>query len=332
MIKRVLIGFALAIVVILFLIWLFTGGPRKISGAASGLANSFNIIFWSSTSTGQFRLPWQPADLSLGPDISGIAQDNEGQEAQTPEEELSAAQKEYDAIVKKMRDAKTFGEPSPFRGKVQLAQGDAKASSPGSEHLIVEAMWDNTAPTNVSGWSLQSALTGIRGYISRGANFFILGAINTQGDVYLNPGASAVVTSGYSPLGTSFRENLCSGYLGELRTFTPSLSRNCPPPSESFPLTPENLRTYGDACFDFVQSLPACTFPRTPASISPACHIFLSNNLSYNGCVQNFQHKSDFARDSWRIYLNAGGELWRNTHDIIRLLDAEGRTVDVVSY
>ena len=336
MLKKILIGFAIATVVILFLLWLATGGIQEVAGIARGITSPFTPEFWSGVSLNQFRLPWQPEPVR-GPDISDISSetgtDAAETEARTTEEELSDAQKEYDAMVQKMQDAQTFGEPSPFRGQVEIAQGGVTESSPSAEHVTLEASWGNSAPVSLSGWSLQSALTGVRGHIPRGVGLFLMGAVNAQSDIYLNPGGSAVVTSGPSPIGTSFRENACTGYLGTLQTFVPSLSRNCPAPSESLPLTPENLQTYGDVCYDFVQALPPCVFPQNvPADVSSSCRIFLMNNISYNGCVQAHQYESDFTRDSWRIYLNAYGELWRNSHDIVRLLDAEGRTVDVVSY
>ena len=250
----------------------------------------------------------------------------------TTEEELAQMQKKYDALVKETDAARTFGTPSPQRGKVHLGAGGAESEA-GKEYLELEADWGNSSPISISSWSLQSALTGVRAYIPRGANLFGLGYINEESDVYLNPGATAIVSSVFSPVGISFRENICVGYIGRLQTFVPRLSSNCPLPSESLPLTPDNLQTYGDACFDFVQTLPSCALPReTPPEVSSECRIFLSNTISYNGCVEQYRHRSDFLRAAWRIYLGADGELWRNTHDVIRLLDSEGRTVDVVSY
>ncbi len=35
---------------------------------------------------------------------------------------------------------------------------------------------------------------------------------------------------------------------------------------------------------------------------------------------------------SWHIYLNAGSNIWNDSHDVIELLDASGRIVDTVSY
>lgn len=330
MVRKILIGFAIATVVILLLFWLATGGIGKVAETGKNFGNIFNLFGGNAK---DFRLPWQPEGLTLGPDLSGSLFGTGSEDAQTYAEELSGAEEKYAALLKQIEEAKTLGEPSPYHGQARLSQGNATESSPKTEYVTIEASWGNTSPLSMGGWSLQSALTGVRGYIPRGAHPFLMGAVNSQSDIYLNPGASAIVSSGASPVGTSFRENMCTGYLSELQDFEPSLSRNCPSPGELFSLTPDNLKTYGDTCYDFIQTLSSCTFPRqVPANLTSACHIYLANNFSYNGCVQNYRYKSTFADDSWRIYLNAYGELWRNSHDIIRLLDAQGRTVDVITY
>ncbi|MEK9154254.1 MAG: hypothetical protein AAB798_02165 [Patescibacteria group bacterium] len=330
MIKKILIGFALATLAILFLLWLATGGIRKIGDTARSFTNLLGFVSLNATSSGEFRLPWQPTGLIFGPDLSGL-QDTEGTEQDIGDEGLNRSQTEYDALLAQT-GGKTFGEPSSHRGKIQLADGTA-AEKLAAEYVEIEASFNNTGPVGIAGWSLQSAYSGVRAYIPRGTNIFILGDINQQQDIYLNPGARAIISSKNSPIGTSFRENACTGYLAGLQTFTPNLSRNCPPGSALFSLTSENLRTYGDACFDFTESLPLCAIPLSvPSNLTPACRIFLANNLSYNGCMKNNRGRGGFSQDSWRIYLNSGGELWRNSHDVIRLLDAEGKTVDAISY
>lgn len=331
MIVRILIGFAIATVLILLLVWLVTGGAREVAQIARSITNPFGFIFTGQLSN--FRLPWQPENAVRGPIVNASGDIAGSEEDETPEEQLQSAEKDYDALARELSESKNFGEPSPYRGAVLLHQGAATERTRASEYVELEAAWDNTSPIKVSGWSLQSALTGLRAYIPRGAHVFVLGSVNTQGDVYLDPGSTSILVTGVSPLGTSFKENACIGYLSGLQTFMPPLERSCPAAADALPLTSENIRTYGERCYDFVQTIPPCTFPAdAPAEISPACRIFLSNNLSYNGCVQNHRNDGDFSRDTWRLYLNAGGELWRNSHDIIRLLDAEGRTVDMVSY
>jgi len=337
MLRNVLIGFAVAVVIILILVWLITGGVGKTIEVAQNIFKPFTSLVSGDTSGG-FRLPWQPEIVVQGPEVSGNADTESAEDVETgdvpdPASELSSTQREYEALQAQIREAQTFGNPSPYRGQVFITQDGGDSESGADEYVGVNAAQENTTPTNITGWSLQSALTGVRAFIPRGVNVFLVGAVNAQEDVYLNPGASAIISSSPSPVGTSFREHMCTGYLGSVQTFVPQLEANCPSPESTLPQTPENLRTYGDGCFDYVQQLPRCTFPLSPPpTVSPACRIFLANNLSYNGCVQNNKYKTGFIENSWRIYLSAGGELWRDTHDIIRLLDKEGRTVDVITY
>ncbi len=185
----------------------------------------------------------------------------------------------------------------------------------------------------LSGWSLQSVLTGVRLYLPNAAPVFSLGNINEVAPVYLAPGEQAIISSSVSPVSVSFRENMCTGYLGQYQAFTPQLSRQCPSPQTELPMTPSNFAAYGDSCFDTLESLYACTFPDVlPQSVSPECAAALRNTLSYTSCV--VRHRSDpgFNSSTWRLFLGSPVEVWRNSHDTIRLLDAQGRTVDVYSY
>ena len=160
-----------------------------------------------------------------------------------------------------------------------------------------------------------------------------MGAVNVEDVIALVAGERAIVATGISPVGVSFRENSCTGYLDQFQGFSPAMSRNCPSPEDILPLTEENLRAYGEGCFDYIRELPACTTPLSPPSyISGQCAAYLQNNLSYNGCMNMNRWRPSFAGDTWRIFLNARGELWGNSHDVIRLLDSEARTVDVISY
>ena len=329
MTKRILIVLGIFIAIALVLLWILSGGISTVANRIQ----SFGSSSGGGTSGGFLRLPWQPEDLALGPDISDLVRADGTSDAQYAEEDLATLEKEYEALDKAAREAREFGTPSTFRGDVRLSRENA-AEAESTEYVTLIASWDNTAPVDITGWSLQSALSGVRAYIPRGASIFYMGVVNEQKNIQLNPGDSATMLSGYSPLGTSFRENICSGYLNQLQTFFPQLPNQCPMSAEALPLTAENVSAYGDACIDFVRTLPACTAPLqsfTP-ELSPSCRNFLANTLSYNGCVTMYRHRSNFLGDSWRIYLNASRELWRNSHDVIRLLDAEGRTVDAVTY
>lgn len=332
MIKRILIVLFIFMVIALASLWLITGGVGKISNAARSLGNPLSLIVGNGTDTGySIHLPWQPTNLDLGTDIS---QYSDGQ-GQTDTQTVDQIQSQTDDIQKQINDVKKFGTPSPYKGEVTLSDRETPdGSTPLNEYIVLSASSDNTAPILLSGWSLQSVLTGKRVALPRASSLFILGVVNPITSVSLNPGQSAIVSTGASPVGVSFRENVCSGYLAQFQTFTPDLTNECPDPSGALPQIPENLQRYGASCFTYVQSLPSCRFPGSilPSDLSAACKAFITNTFTYNGCVNMYQYRTDFKKDSWRLYLGVTVPLWNNAHDIIRLLDGEGRTVDVLSY
>ena len=186
----------------------------------------------------------------------------------------------------------------------------------------------------MSGWVLQSVVSGVAVPIPRGAETYRMGAVPGEEPIALRPGERAVVNSGQSPLGVSFRLNACSGYLRQFQAFSPSLPLSCPSSSAELPPTIDNLRTYGASCVDFVRTIPSCTYylGAFPDDVTPTCRAFVNEALTYNSCVDRHQFDANFKSRSWRIYLGSQNELWNDAHDIIRLLDASGRTVDVWSY
>jgi hypothetical protein len=190
----------------------------------------------------------------------------------------------------------------------------------------------DTAPISLGGWSLQSAYTGVRHTLPQAAPNFIQGAVNAVLPVSLAPGAEVVVSSGVSPVGVSFRENECAGYLAQFQEFSPPLQTRCVSAAAAIPDTAETRAALGDTCFDFLATVPSCTFPRSlPSDISPACASSVMQALSYNSCVRIHRTEAGFAGSTWRLYLAAPRPLWRE-HDVVRLLDPAGRIVDVLSY
>ena len=324
MIKRILIGVGIFVIIGLIILWLIQGGASAVARTASGLGSPLSFIFGGGNPFGSLQLPWQP-EMTRGPDISQFADQAD---------QLLAGDTGDIYQSDRTTQILSYGTPSPYVGSIRLARGAPEESDSSQEFLKLDASYALAAPVVVSGWSVQSALTGARVYLPEGATPFIMGVINTVGAVSLASGDSAIITSGVSPVGVSFKENLCSGYLNELRNFTPELSSDCPAPRDALPETPDTLRNYGGACFDYVASLPHCRFPGTnlPGNLSSACRSFVVNTYSYNGCVNVYRAKSDFELPTWRIYLNHTAELWSNSHDIIRLLDGESRTVDVLTY
>lgn len=326
MIRRILLILLLFMVVALVVLWLITGGISAVTDTAKRLVNPVNVFTGGDVSGSFIRLPWQ-IDSPRGPDISSIASE-EGAGGQTPEEYAAA----YEKLNERAIELQTFGEPSPYAGSVSISGNAVREGAAAREYLELRA--SGSAPRTITGWSLQSAVSGLRIFIPPAASPFTLGTLNPVGNISLAPKESAIVVSGSSPLGVSFKENMCSGYLNELRSFTPEISSACPSPSDILVETPDSLRIYGGSCFDYVQTVPQCHFPGTvyPSTISAPCRTLLANTLSYNGCVQAHRYDPSFEQPTWRVYLNSRTELWDDAHDIIRLMDAEGRTVDVYTY
>ena len=325
MIKRVLIVSLSIFVVALILFWFFTGGWAAVSRTAHSLMNPLNLIFNASTTGSFFKFPWQPDEMTRGPDIGDYVLEADAVAQSSGSENQPAS---YEPSP-----TRSFGNPSPYAGKVTIAENTAGVSDPAKEFIRLDASESNTAPIRITDWSLQSAVSSARAPIPQAAPVFVLGVVNNVQPISLEPGASVFVTTAASPAGTSFRENSCSGYLSELQTFTPELSSECPVPSEALPMNADNLRTYGQSCFDYLDTLSRCHFPTTvPSNLSANCRSFISNTLSYNGCVATYRTRAGFALPTFRAYVAFRSELWSNSHDVIRLLDAEGRIVDVLTY
>jgi hypothetical protein len=157
--------------------------------------------------------------------------------------------------------------------------------------------------------------------------------VNAAQDIVLSPGERATVISGQSPIGASFRENKCIGYFSTFQKFSPTLPQNCPSPSD------ELASAYGTgyirdaACIDYVNKLSRCQVVLSPpVTISGACQSFVVKYLNYNGCVDAHKNDPDFLGNTWRIYLGRSSSMWRTKHELVKLLDVNGKTVDAFSY
>jgi hypothetical protein len=324
MIRTVLITVLIFFIIGLFIFWLVTGGAQRAWNIGKFFTNPVAVILDNSSTTGTYiTLPWQP-ESTRGPDISAYVD-------QADQQKASADSADANSPVTELAQ---YGNPSPYAGMVTIASNNASASDPAQEYVELQASSDNTGDVDVTGWSLQSAVSGLHASLPEAAPIFVGGTVNNVVPVHLAPSASAIVTTAASPIGVSFQETLCTGYLAQLQTFSPSLGDSCPTPSDALPQTAENLRAYGSACIDYVNNMPSCYFAGTslPTTLSKACQNFISTNLSYNGCVAMYRSQQDFASPTWRLYLAMRRDFWNNSHDVIRLLDDKGRIVDVLSY
>jgi hypothetical protein len=232
-----------------------------------------------------------------------------------------------------------IGEFSTFYGRVII---EKDSDAPGTddvlrEHILLRAQTDNTQPINITGWSLQSMVTDTRVFIPEGVLVYAVGEVNETSGVNLFPGEEVVISSVQSPVGVSFRTNMCTGYLGSVQEFYPQLDKKCPMPASILPPTLENIRTYGDACVEFAAGFGQCQYLSSATEgywdLAQECREYLQPALTYTSCV--FEHKSDplFANNSeWRVFLGSAAPLWKEKYEVIRLLDENSKTVDVFAY
>lgn len=334
MFRQVVIWLLIFIVLAALALWVIGGGPRSV------YTDITSIDFLGPITPDEgvgFRLPWQPVELFPTIDITEALQLGKQERADvgSAQAELLALTEEYERLNREAAAMRNFGTPSPHAGAVFIARDEAgiHAKDVHTEYLQLQAEYRNSGAIDIRGWSLESALTGTHVVIPGATTLFTQGAPNTLEAVALTPGGIAVLISGPSPVGASFRENACTGYLQQFQPFTPPLAERCPSPSSLMPLSEQNLMRYGAECFDAIQGLPSCRFPQDlPHTLTTACRTQLTDTLSYNGCVRAQSYRADFHDDVWRLYLGASNELWRSSHDVIRLLDAQGRTVDVFTY
>lgn len=228
-----------------------------------------------------------------------------------------------------------FGTPSPYRGEIYLNHGvsGAGSSNPNNEYLQFSLAQNAPGPVTITGWRVESDASGNAVSLPVGVDTPRSGLINGGLPIVLKPGDRVDVISGQSPIGASFLENKCIGYFSQFQKFVPQLPYSCPAPLS------EMASYYGadyirdNACVTYVNSLGRCQAVLTPPSnVSGNCASFLTNYLNYNGCVNTHERDSDFDGHTWRVYLGRSTPMWRSTHEVVKLLDADGKTIDAFAY
>ena len=236
--------------------------------------------------------------------------------------------------VSVLSDGVAFGSPSIYRGIVTLNGyvSGAGSSDPGNEYIELSVAENAGVPVDLTGWTIESETTGNASVIPKGTETPTSGIVNEIQDIVLSPGENAILISGQSPIGASFRENKCIGYFSNFQKFSPPLPQNCPEPSDELTsFYPDYIRD--EACIDYVKTLSRCQVALTPpAGATSACQSFIANYLNYNGCLNAHQNDADFQSNTWRIYLGHSSSMWRTQNEVVKLLDANGKTVDAFSY
>lgn len=207
----------------------------------------------------------------------------------------------------------------------------AQITSPEREYIRIILPASASKPEKLSGLIVKSGALGTEAIIPDATVMPLQGVVYRTEPTTLNPGDRAIITTGRSPLGTSFEVNTCSGYLNQFQEYVPDLRRDCPTPLSELRLA----GPYDESmCRDFVDNIPRCTTARTapPSTLSSSCRTFIVEKLTYNSCVLRHQNDVGFLTGEWRIFLGKTEELWKNKQEIIRLVNAKGETLDAITY
>lgn len=310
--------FFLGVLTFFFILWYATGGPTKpisfagpyitpitdVDTVQQGYGDDVNTS-WSSS----FGSSWSGGNIwsSITNIESNIA-----------------------SLQRRSSDIRAFGEASPFEGLVTVSgTGGVYSEDEDLEYITLRASGNQAV--DITGWRLVSGASGKSARIPEGASLPRSGRVNDTDRIVLNPGEEAIIVTGDSPKGVSFKENMCTGYFSESQTFYPALSLQCPYAYDEFDRFFTGNELKDDKCYERMRSTQTC---RTPddSNVSRACQNLIDDYLTYSGCVEKHQYDSRFAGKTWRIYLERSDELWKPSRDAIKLVDREGKTVDLYTY
>ena len=292
-----------AIIVFLFILWLYNGGPNNPISFSGPYITPITDVGQTSSGYGDTHTSagsaiWESVTSALGSSGSGSS---------------------------------GTGKPSSYANSVFLGSGDAASSDVRSEYLTIRV--SGSSPVDITGWRLVSEKTGASATIGQGV---VVAKRTDSVDILLASGDKAIVVTGHSPIGDSFLETECTGYLADDDTFSPRLSTgSCPAPLDELSdyYGGTNASSY-DKCEKYVSGYYSCSVPSNDSSSDApsSCRNFIKDELTYNGCVSNHRTDTDFQGDTWRVYLDQSRELWRSSNDTIDLLDKSGNRVAQYSY
>ncbi len=206
-----------------------------------------------------------------------------------------------------------------------------KTGKADDEIITLLARKTNATPVVITGATLYSSASSNGAVIPKGSSLFLQNSKLNEEAITLDAGEKAFIVSGRSPVGTSFKVNKCSGYLDQFQKYNPEITHTCPLPQEE--LSTAGLAS-DEACKAFVSDMPQCRIYKDPlpTNLSLSCKQFITEKLTYNGCVTEHFKDKDFYKPEWRIFLGKTNELWQIKREIVKLLDANGKTVDSITY
>lgn len=302
----------LAIVMVgLWFLWFFTGGPER--GISRG---------------GVYIEPANPVgDTWRAYGGEGFSFFNFGSSSNSPDSSDSTTEEEFEK-------AQELAGISIYKDKVFLKSGNAKTNDVDKEYLKITSSRLNSDRVGLTGWTIESVSTGKKITLDEISYLPYTSKVNPQQAIFIYPGDTVFVITGRSPIGTSFRENLCTGYFEQFQDFYPSLKRSCPRPEDEPDFVRYGTVSMSDKCIDYVEDINRCKIvtETLPINLENECMDYINTKINYNTCVDKHKEDDGFYFSQWRVFLNRDLELWKQKRENLRLLDAGGKLVDTLSY
>jgi hypothetical protein len=239
-----------------------------------------------------------------------------------------------DTVETKQTETNTTS--SEFENKISIKSSSTgpRKSSASEEYITLTASRRNKEKISITGWKLESTVSKKQISIGGATEVYRSGLVNLEPPLRLAPGESVIVATGRSPIDASFKINKCTGYLEQFQDFSPRLSKQCPRPNDEFDDIESTIPLTDNVCEDIIDGISRCEMEldALPIGTSNTCSEFISNTLNYTGCVNKHRDDLDFLGKEWRIFLDRDDEFWRDRRETIRLIDNNGKVVDVYSY
>lgn len=318
--------FFLTILFFFFVAWVAGGGPSKPISFAGPFITPITSPAVIQSGYGD------QVNLSAGATVNATRSN------------LFGIQRSITDLQKQVSDVKLFGDPSPYKGKVTIGWGSNVGSTdPKQEYITIKVAHDAPQNITITGWQVVSLSSDVSATIPKGTEL-LSSSGNTLAPIVLHPDDLVYLTTGESPVDVSFRENQCIGYYTHKQTFYPSLPQTCPDPRTEYDQYYTGNTFKDTGCYNMVQKLNRCSIPEESSGLSSSCYRFIDQHLSYSGCVATHRGDQYFWGSSWRVYLGRKeltknhdsyrtyGELWKSSREGIKLLDENGKTVDLYQY
>lgn len=250
---------------------------------------------------------------------------------------LPAVNKTYTFYVRsRNKDGKIASRPASYSFRVagfspiyaQLKINDVRRSGGTETDEYVKITNYSTASVNITGLIFKNKNNEAVS-IPKGSEYLYLQNGDSLKDIILDPSKSAIVFSGFSPVGKNFRLNKCTGYLNYFYNFSPSLYQECPKPTD------QEIFAFSKNCRDYINALHVCASPNTAdlkVAFDSQCTNYLISTFNYSSCVSRYRYDPDFLKNDWYFYLNRKTSYWDDQRDEVKLLDQNNNLIDSYNY